>query len=195
MASLAAKSSIYTFWLKGVIEMNNRILEMKNISKEFPGVKALDNVNLQVSEGEIHALVGENGAGKSTLMKVLSGVHPIGSYTGDIYFSGNKCEFKDINNSEALGIVIIHQELALVPELSIAENVYLGNEQARRGIIDWTETKMQTNKLLKEVGMKASSENLVKDIGVGQQQLVEIAKALSKKVGSSEYIVEFFFTS
>lgn len=162
--------------------MNQFVLEMKNITKEFPGVKALDNVNLQVGKGEIHALVGENGAGKSTLMKVLSGVHPIGTYTGDIYFDSNKCAFKDINDSEALGIVIIHQELALVPELSIAENVYLGNEQATKGIIDWAKTKKATEKLIEAVGMKASVNDLVKGVGVGQQQLVEIAKALSKDV-------------
>lgn len=116
------------------------ILEMKNITKTFPGVKALENVNLKVREGEIHSICGENGAGKSTLMKVLSGVYPHGTYEGDILFQGKKCEFKDIKQSEDLGIVIIHQELALIPYLSIAENIYLGNERANRGIVNWKET-------------------------------------------------------
>ena len=111
--------------------MSDIILEMKDITKVFPGVKALNNVNLQVKQGEIHALVGENGAGKSTLMKVLSGVYPHGTYTGDILFNGKLCEFKDIKGSERLGIVIIHQELALIPFLSIAENIFLGNEQSK----------------------------------------------------------------
>ncbi len=124
--------------------MSQFILEMKGITKEFPGVKALDNVNLQVKEGEIHALCGENGAGKSTLMKVLSGVYPYGSYSGDIFFKGTVCQFKDIKQSERLGIVIIHQELALIPELSISENIFLGNEQSKRGIINWNETTLKT---------------------------------------------------
>ncbi|GIN63779.1 xylose ABC transporter ATP-binding protein [Robertmurraya siralis] len=162
--------------------MSKFILEMIGITKEFPGVKALDNVNLQVKEGEIHALCGENGAGKSTLMKVLSGVYPYGSYSGDILFKGNTCQFKDIKQSEKLGIVIIHQELALIPELSIAENIFLGNEQSRRGIINWNETTVKTKKLLKTVGLAESPSTLITNIGVGKQQLVEIAKALSKEV-------------
>src|ERR1700687_4372189 len=117
------------------MSMPSIILEMKDITKIFPGVKALNNVNLKVKQGEIHALVGENGAGKSTLMKVLSGVYPHGTYTGDILFKGNLCEFKDIKNSERLGIVIIHQELALIPTLSIAENIFLGNEQSKNGVV------------------------------------------------------------
>lgn len=162
--------------------MTDIILEMKGITKTFPGVKALENVNLKVKEGEIHALCGENGAGKSTLMKVLSGVYPHGSYDGDILFKGNRCEFKDIKQSEELGIVIIHQELALIPYLSIAENIYLGNERASKGIIDWKETYVGTRELLAKVGLTEDPNTLVSNIGVGKQQLVEIAKALSKKV-------------
>lgn len=162
--------------------MSDTILEMKNITKTFPGVKALDNVNLKVERGEIHALVGENGAGKSTLMKVLSGVYPHGTYTGDILIDGKICEFKDIKQSEHLGIGIIHQELALIPFLSIAENIFLGNERDKNGIIDWNETTQKTNELLKKVGLNESPKTLIANIGVGKQQLVEIAKALSKEV-------------
>ncbi|EXX84820.1 ABC transporter ATP-binding protein [Paenibacillus darwinianus] len=162
--------------------MTDIILEMRNITKTFPGVKALANVNLQVKEGEIHALMGENGAGKSTLMKVLSGVYPHGSYEGDILFKGQTCEFKNIRHSENLGIVIIHQELALIPQLSIAENIFLGNEQAKGGIINWNDTIVRTRELLGTVGLSESPSTLAGTIGVGKQQLVEIAKALSKKV-------------
>lgn len=162
--------------------MSETILEMKKITKTFPGVKALDNVEFKVEKGEIHGLIGENGAGKSTLMKVLSGVHPYGTYSGDIVFQGKTCEFKNINESEALGIVIIHQELALIPEMSIAENIFLGNEQVKKGIIDWNETIVETRKLLEMVGLKIDPQEKIKNIGVGRQQLVEIAKALSKKV-------------
>ena len=162
--------------------MEDVILEMTNITKTFPGVKALNNVNLQVQKGEIHALVGENGAGKSTLMKVLSGVYPHGSYTGEIHYKGKLCEFKDIKESEKLGIVIIHQELALIPYLSIEENIFLGNEQGKRGLIDWHATTMRTKKLLATVGLKDLPATLITNIGVGKQQLVEIAKALSKEV-------------
>ena len=162
--------------------MSDIILEMKDITKIFPGVKALNNVNLQVKQGEIHALVGENGAGKSTLMKVLSGVYPHGTYTGDILFNGKLCEFKDIKGSERLGIVIIHQELALIPFLSIAENIFLGNEQSKNGVVNWNETKRKTQELLAKVGLNESPNTLIANIGVGKQQLVEIAKALSKEV-------------
>ncbi|RKM62815.1 sugar ABC transporter ATP-binding protein [Butyrivibrio sp. XB500-5] len=156
------------------------LLEMKNITKTFPGVKALDNVNLQVEEGEIHALVGENGAGKSTLMNVLSGIYPYGSYEGDIIYDSEVCKFEDIKNSEEKGIVIIHQELALIPYLTIAENMFLGNERGNSFKIDWNETNALARKYLDIVGLKDSTQTLIKDIGVGKQQLVEIAKALSK---------------
>lgn len=158
------------------------ILEMRNITKTFPGVKALDNVNLKVAAGEIHALVGENGAGKSTLMNVLSGVYPDGSYDGDILFEDEVAVFKGIADSEALGITIIHQELALVPLLSISENLFIGNECARNGIINWRETYQRTEALLAKVGLDESPATLVNTLGVGKQQLVEIAKALSKNV-------------
>ena len=157
-------------------------MEMRGITKTFSGVKALENVQLQVKEGEIHALCGENGAGKSTLMKVLSGVYPHGSYEGEIRFKGAPCGFKDIKQSEELGIVIIHQELALIPYLSIAENIFLGNERTKRGIIDWNETSVRTKELLNTVGLRESPNTLIASLGVGKQQLVEIAKALSKEV-------------
>ena len=156
------------------------LLEMKNITKTFPGVKALDNVNLQVEQGEIHALVGENGAGKSTLMNVLSGVYPFGSYEGDIVYDGNVCQFNQIKDSEGKGIVIIHQELALIPYMTIAENMFLGNERGSKAKINWHETHELARKYLDIVGLKEATQTLIKDIGVGKQQLVEIAKALSK---------------
>lgn len=162
--------------------MANDILEMKGITKTFPGVKALENVNLRVREGEVHALCGENGAGKSTLMKVLSGVYPTGSYDGEIRFRGEACDFKDIKSSESRGIVIIHQELALIPYLSIAENIFLGNEQGARGVIDWNETNVRARGLLAKVGLNEAPGTLVGNLGVGKQQLVEIAKALAKEV-------------
>ncbi|MCR5221866.1 MAG: sugar ABC transporter ATP-binding protein [Lachnospiraceae bacterium] len=160
--------------------MANIILEMKNITKTFPGVKALDNVNFQVEEGEIHALVGENGAGKSTLMNVLSGIYPYGTYEGDIVYKGEVCKFNKINDSESRGIVIIHQELALIPYMTIGENMYLGNERGKSAAIDWNETYGEADKYLKMVGLEDSSRTLVKDIGTGKQQMVEIAKALAK---------------
>ena len=156
------------------------LLEMKNITKTFPGVKALDNVNLQVEEGEIHALVGENGAGKSTLMNVLSGIYPYGSYEGDIIYNGEICRFTKIKDSEEKGIVIIHQELALIPYMTIGENMYLGNEKGKTYSINWNETYGEADEYLKTVGLEESSRTLIKDIGVGKQQLVEIAKALAK---------------
>ena len=154
---------------------------MKNITKLFPGVKALDNVNLQVEEGEIHALVGENGAGKSTLMNVLSGIYPYGSYEGDIIYDGEVCQFHEIKESEAKGIVIIHQELALIPYMTIGENMFLGNEQGNSWKVDWNETYKKAAEYLEVVGLQESPYTLIKDIGVGKQQLVEIAKALAKK--------------
>ena len=158
------------------------VLEMRSIVKTFPGVRALSEVTLSVERGEVHALCGENGAGKSTLMKVLSGVHPHGTYEGEILFDGEPCRFKDIRASEQHGIVIIHQELALVPYLSIAENMFLGNEPSRHGIIDWHEALRRASELLRRVGLDEHPETRVADIGVGKQQLVEIAKALAKDV-------------
>lgn len=162
--------------------MADYILEMRSITKEFPGVKALDNVNLQVERGEIHALVGENGAGKSTLMNVLSGTYPYGSYTGDIVYNGEVCQFHTLRDSEEKGIVIIHQELALIPELSIGENMFLGNERKGRFGINWDKTYHEARIHMDQVGLKDDSHTLIKDIGTGKQQLVEIAKALAKKV-------------
>jgi putative multiple sugar transport system ATP-binding protein len=162
--------------------MEKTILEMRGITKTFPGVKALQDVKLDVRAGEIHAIVGENGAGKSTLMKVLSGVYPHGSYTGEIHYEGQECHFRGIHDSERQGIVIIHQELALVPLLSIAENIYLGNEQATYGVIDWNAVRRGAAALLAKVGLKEDPDTLITNIGVGKQQLVEIAKALSKEV-------------
>ncbi|MBW8802873.1 MAG: ATP-binding cassette domain-containing protein [Catenulisporales bacterium] len=162
--------------------MDDNILHMAGITKTFPGVKALQDVNLEVKRGEIHAICGENGAGKSTLMKVLSGVYPYGSYEGEITFDGEACEFGNIRDSEARGIVIIHQELALSPHLSIAENIFIGNERVRRGLIDWHRTNAEAAELLRRVGLAENPTVRVSDLGVGKQQLVEIAKALSKKV-------------
>lgn len=158
------------------------LLEMRGITKEFPGVRALSEVNLTVKAGAIHAICGENGAGKSTLMKILSGVYPHGSYDGEILFDGKSCEFKDIRSSERCGIAIIHQELALVPYLSIAENLFLGNELSSYGVIGWDKTLSEARTLLDRVGLAESPQTRVSDIGVGKQQLVEIAKALSKQV-------------
>ncbi|MFE0508829.1 multiple monosaccharide ABC transporter ATP-binding protein [Streptomyces sp. NPDC058964] len=158
------------------------LLEMRAITKTFPGVTALADVNLVVREGEIHAICGENGAGKSTLMKVLSGVHPHGSYTGDIHYRGDEVRFQDIRASEQAGIVIIHQELALVPGMSITENIFLGNEPRRRGAIDWKAAQRRALELMEQVGLREDPDTLIKDIGVGKQQLVEIAKAFAKDV-------------
>ena len=160
--------------------MSDNILEMRGITKEFPGVKALDNVNFAVKRGSIHALVGENGAGKSTLMNVLSGWYPYGSYTGDIIYNGEECRFHTLKDSEGKGIVIIHQELALIPYMTIGENMFLGNERGKKFAIDWDKTHAEATKYLKIVGLTESSKTLIKDIGVGKQQMVEIAKALAK---------------
>jgi len=158
------------------------ILEMRSITKEFPGVKALDKVSLVVKAGEIHSICGENGAGKSTLMKVLSGVYPHGTYEGEIVFQGRESRFRDIGSSEAAGIVIIHQELALIPQLSITENIFLGNEPRRFGVIDWVQAKKRAIDLLARVGLEDDPDAQIKNLGVGKQQLVEIAKALNKSV-------------
>ena len=162
--------------------MAEPILQMRSITKRFPGVLALSDVDLTVARGAIHAICGENGAGKSTLMKVLSGVYPHGSYDGDIVFDGSTVEFSNIRNSEAAGIVIIHQELALIPELSIAENIFLGNETTRRGVIDWDATNHRAIELMARVGLSENPLTAVKHLGIGKQQLVEIAKALGKDV-------------
>ena len=162
--------------------MSEYILEMNQITKEFFGVKALDDVNLKVRKGEIMAICGENGAGKSTLMNVLSGVYPYGDYTGDIVYNGEICKFRNIKDSEEKGIVIIHQELALSPYLSIAENVFLGNERQTKGVIDWVKTRAEAQALLERVGLGDENVNVpVNTLGVGKQQLIEIAKALGKK--------------
>jgi putative multiple sugar transport system ATP-binding protein len=159
------------------------ILQMQSITKEFPGVKALDEVTLNVEQGEIHAICGENGAGKSTLMKVLSGVYPYGTYTGDIVFEGEVARFHSINESEDAGIVIIHQELALVPHLTVAENIFLGNERrGRGGLIDWNRANHEATELMNQVGLHENPMTPVSQLGVGKQQLIEIAKALSKEV-------------
>ena len=158
------------------------ILRMHNIVKDFSGVKALDGVSIDIVRGEVHAVCGENGAGKSTLMKVLSGVYPTGSFGGTIEFEGKRVAYKTINDSEADGIVIIHQELALSPYLSIAENIFLGNENSSRGIIDWNKTNREAALLLARVGLAENPATRVLELGVGKQQLVEIAKALSKQV-------------
>jgi putative multiple sugar transport system ATP-binding protein len=158
------------------------MLEMRNVSKSFAGVQALRDVNFSVQAGQIHALVGENGAGKSTLMKVLSGVYPHGSYEGTIVFDGEERRFRDINDSEALGIIIIHQELALIPLMSIAENIFLSHPPSQLGVIDRDEVYRRTRELLAQVGLKESPDTLITDLGIGKQQLVEIAKALSKRV-------------
>ncbi|KUP04849.1 ABC transporter ATP-binding protein [Bacillus coahuilensis m2-6] len=160
----------------------NTLLEMKNITKEFVGVKALSDVNFQVEKGEIHCLIGENGAGKSTLMKVLSGVYPHGTYTGDIVFDGQVQTFQRINDSVDAGIAIIYQELALFPDLSVYENIFMGNEIKNGAMVDWNETIVEAGKMLEKVKLKVNPETLIKELGVGKQQLVEIAKALSKKV-------------
>lgn len=160
--------------------MAKELLKMKHITKTFPGVKALNDVNFSVLEGEIHALVGENGAGKSTLMKVLSGIWEYGSYTGDIEYDGEICKFQSIRDSEKKGIIIIHQELALIPYMTIAENMFLGNEKGKKYNIDWDKENAEAAKYLKEVGLDESPRTLIKNIGTGKQQLVEIAKALSK---------------
>ncbi|MCC6495222.1 MAG: sugar ABC transporter ATP-binding protein [Propionibacteriaceae bacterium] len=162
--------------------MVDTILSMRNITKEFPGVKALADVNLDVKRGEIHSICGENGAGKSTLMKVLSGVYPYGTYEGDILFDGAEVRFKNIPESEAAGIAIIHQELALIPELTITENMFLGNEQSSRGVIDWNRANARARELLDHVGLVEDPDVQIKNIGIGKQQLVEIAKALGKEV-------------
>ena len=159
------------------------ILEMRDITKTFPGVLALSHVSMKVEEGEIHGICGENGAGKSTLMKVLSGVYPHGSYDGEIEFDGNIVKFNSLNDSERAGVVIIHQELALIPHLSVAENIFLGNERRNAvGLIDWNRVNHDATELMKQVGLYENPTTPINQLGVGKQQLIEIAKALSKEV-------------
>ncbi|RLQ91230.1 sugar ABC transporter ATP-binding protein [Planomicrobium sp. Y74] len=162
--------------------MSDYILEMNGITKEFTGIKALDDVNFKVERGEIHCLIGENGAGKSTLMKVLSGVYPYGTYKGDIVFEGEIQKFNEINDSVKAGIAIIYQELALFPDLTVYENIFAGNEIRKGPFVDWNETIIQATQMLKKVKLNVDPETLIKDLGVGKQQLVEIAKTLSKNV-------------
>ncbi len=162
--------------------MNAAILEMRHITKEFPGVKALNDVTFSVSQGEIHCLVGENGAGKSTLMKVLSGVYPSGTYSGDILFNGQVQQFRTIRDSEHAGIAIIYQELALVPEMTIYENIFLGNEIRSGAMVNWNETIKRAAEMLNMVRLNANPSTKIKDLGIGKQQLVEIAKALSRNI-------------
>ncbi len=164
------------------MENNPYILQMQHIVKEFPGVRALDDVTLEVKQGTIHAICGENGAGKSTLMKVLSGVYPHGTYSGRILLHGNEIKFKNIKESENAGIAIIHQELTMIPELSVTENIFMGNEVISKGLIDWNAERIKTVEMLKNVGLSINPDTLIKTLGVGQQQMVEIAKALSKDV-------------
>lgn len=159
---------------------NEILLDVKNITKRFGPIAALKEVNFQVRKGEIHVLCGENGAGKSTLMNILSGVYPFGTYEGSFSFEGKECHFKNVRESEETGIAIIHQQLALVPQLSIAENIFAGNERASKGIVDWNETNVQAKKIMDRVGLTDDPETRVADIGVGKQQLVEISKAISK---------------
>jgi putative multiple sugar transport system ATP-binding protein len=158
------------------------ILEMQAISKEFPGVKALDDVTMRVRRRTIHAICGENGAGKSTLMKVLTGVWPYGTYTGHIFYNGEEQRFKTLKSSEKVGIAIIHQELSLIPELSVTENIFIGNETTHGGLIDWTEARHRAETIMERVHLDADPDTPVKNLGVGQQQLIEIARALSKNI-------------
>ncbi len=164
--------------------MNTPILEMKNITKEFPGVKALNNVSFQVTQGEIHCLVGENGAGKSTLMKVLSGLYPYGNYSGEILFDGKEQKFSGISDSERAGIAIIYQELALIPDLTVYENIFIGHEITDKSgvVVDWNETINEATQMLQKVKLDVNPATLIKDLGVGKQQLIEIAKAMSRDV-------------
>ena len=163
--------------------MTLNILQMRDIDKGFNGVPVLKHVNLEVRRGEVHAICGENGAGKSTLMKVLSGVYPHGQYEGEIIWEGKEVSFSSIKDSEALGIGIIHQELALVPYLSVAENLFLGIDKPKRhGLIDWHEINHRAEEVLAKVGLDENVTTPVGQLGVGKQQLIEIGKALSKDV-------------
>src|SRR5499433_1333349 len=157
------------------------LLQMRDITKSFPGVKALDGVTFDLQAGEIHALVGENGAGKSTLMKVLSGVYPAGEHGGEIYIDDKLQRFNGIRDSEAAGVAIIFQELSLVPEMTVGENIFLGREPRTFGIIQWNELYRRASELLEQLHLPINPRTPVGQLGIGQQQLVEIAKALSQK--------------
>src|SRR6476619_2988988 len=157
------------------------LLEMRNIVKEFPGVRALDGVSFTLAAGEFHSLVGENGAGKSTLMKVLSGVYPAGTYTGDILINDKPRQFKTVRDSEDAGVAIIFQELSLVKELTVGENIFLGKEPSRVGVINWSELYHRATKLLNDLNLPIDPRIQIGRLGIGQQQLVEIAQALSKE--------------
>lgn len=161
---------------------NQQLLIMKSITKTFPGVKALDQVNIHVNQGEIHFIVGENGAGKSTLMKILSGIYGHGQYDGDVIFDGQIKRFNSIKDSVKEGIIIINQELALFPNLSVYENIFIGHEIEQTGIVDWDATKAKAKEYLDIVGLDIDIYQLVNTLGVGKQQLIEIAKALSQNV-------------
>ena len=162
--------------------MAEYILELQNITKEFPGVKALSEVTFGVQRGHVHALVGENGAGKSTLIKVICGVYPYGNYEGTVKFEGKECRFRTIREVESAGIACIHQELNLVPDMSVAENVFLNNQPHKFGVVNFDEQFDQCKKLLAQVGLEVNPDEIVRNLGVGQQQMVEIAKALSRDV-------------
>jgi putative multiple sugar transport system ATP-binding protein len=161
--------------------MSEYILEIENLTKEFPGVRALENVSLKVKKGEIHSLCGENGAGKSTLTSVISGVYPKGSYEGKVIYKGHETNYHSVKDSEKEGLAIIHQELALSPYLSIYENIFLGHMKTKVGIINWDYYLQESRKFLNTVGLNEPPETIVSKLGVGKQQLVEIARALSKK--------------
>ncbi|HUP44119.1 MAG TPA: ATP-binding cassette domain-containing protein [Thermoanaerobaculia bacterium] len=159
------------------------LLEMREISKTFPGVRALDHVSFDLQRGEIHALVGENGAGKSTLMKVLAAVYPAGTYGGEILVGGKTMRFSGIRDAEAAGIAVVHQELSLVGEMSIGENIYLGREPKRFGMIEWEALFSSAQRLLGELHLDLDAHTPVGHLGIGQQHLVEIAKALARDAG------------
>ena len=161
--------------------MSEYILEIENLTKEFPGVRALENVSLKIKKGEIHSICGENGAGKSTLMSCISGVYPKGSYEGKVFYKGHETNYNSVKDSEKEGLAIIHQELALSPYLSIYENIFLGHMETKFGIINWNKYIKESKNYLDIVGLNEPPETIVSRLGVGKQQLVEIARALSKK--------------